>query len=149
MYFLSYQLNELINKTIVLYQKNITEDFSIKPSPQKWSKKEILGHLIDSAMNNTRRFTESQFAKTTYNVIAYDQDELVKVNHYQDKQMDDLINLWFHLNKHIAFIFQDVSEEKLNIEINLYDQSFCNLEFLLEDYIEHLKYHLKQIFNEI
>jgi hypothetical protein len=146
MHFLSYQIEEIINHAKVAFQKKITTDFSYKPSAEKWSKKEILGHLVDSAMNNTRRFTESQFSKTPYTILAYNQDELVKINKYQDKNIEELFNLWFILNKHIVYIIKDISEENLKIEINLYDVSIASLEFLIEDYIDHMKHHLKQIF---
>jgi hypothetical protein len=119
-----------------------------KPSADKWSKNEILGHLIDSAINNLRRFTESQFSEKPYLVTAYNQDGLVKVNKYQARKFDDLLKLWCRLNKQIAFILKDISEEQLETKINLYDLSICDLEFLIEDYITHMKHHLKQIFEE-
>ncbi len=148
MHFFSYQIEDIIIKTKAEFQKNVNLDFTFKASPEKWSKKEILGHLIDSAMNNTRRFTEAQYSKTRYTVSEYAQDDLVKINNYQQENIDDLFKLWFLLNKHIAFIIKDISEEKLNLKINLYDFSICSLEFLIEDYIAHMKHHLEQIFHE-
>jgi hypothetical protein len=147
-HFYSYQLEELVKETKKLYLMNINWDYGFKPSADKWSKSEILGHLIDSAINNLRRFTESQFSENPYLVTAYNQDELVKVNKYQERKFDDLLKLWCRLNKQIAFIFKDVSEEQLKTKINLYDLSICDLEFLIEDYITHMKHHLKQIFEE-
>ncbi|WP_136666501.1 DinB family protein [Flavobacterium sp. H122] len=145
-HFYSFQLEELIKETKKLYFMNINWDYSFKSSPDKWSKSEILGHLVDSAVNNLKRFTESQFSDEPYLVTAYNQDELVKINKYQEKKFDDLLKLWCHLNKQIAFILKDISEEQLKTKINLYDFSICDLEFLIEDYITHLKHHLKQIF---
>lgn len=147
-HFYSYQLEELVKETKKLYYANINWDYSFKPSTDKWSKNEILGHLIDSAINNLRRFTESQFSEKPYLVTAYNQDELVKVNKYQARKFDDLLKLWCRLNKQIAFILKDISEEQLETKINLYDLSICDLEFLIEDYITHMKHHLKQIFEE-
>lgn len=147
-HFYSYQLEELIKETKKLHLMNINWDYSFKPSADKWSKSEILGHLVDSAINNLKRFTESQFSQEPYLVIAYNQDELVKINKYQEKKFDDLLKLWCHLNKQIAFILKDVSEEQLKTKINLYDLSICDLEFLIEDYITHMKHHLKQLFEE-
>jgi len=147
-HFFSHQLEHIIKETKLDYLQNINLDYDFKSSPEKWSKKEIVGHLIDSAMNNTKRFTECQFSESPYKISEYDQDQLVKVNKYQHMNMEDLLKLWQHLNKHIAFILKDISEEKLNTQINLYDLSICNLEFLIEDYIAHLKYHLNQIFEK-
>lgn len=147
-HFYSYQLEELVKETKKSYYANINWNYSFKTSADKWSKNEILGHLIDSAINNLRRFTESQFSENPYLVTAYNQDELVKVNKYQARKFDDLLKLWCRLNKQIAFILKDISEEQLATKINLYDLSICDLEFLIEDYITHMKHHLKQIFEE-
>lgn len=145
-HFFSYQIEETIKETKKLYLININLDYGYKPSTDKWSKSEILGHLIDSAINNIKRFTESQFSDTPYLVSTYNQDELVKINKYQERKFEDLLKLWCQLNKQIAFIFKDVSEEQLKTKINLYDLSICDLEFLIEDYITHMKHHLNQIF---
>ena len=144
--FYSYQIEEIIKETKKLHMININWDYGFKSSTDKWSKSEILGHLIDSAINNLKRFTECQFSNEPYLVTAYNQDELVKLNKYQERKFDDLLKLWCHLNKQIAFIFKDISEEQLKTKINLYDLSICDLEFLIEDYITHMKHHLKQIF---
>ena len=61
-----------------------SEDLLRRPAPDKWSKQEILGHLIDSAINNLKRFTEIQFLPQPYSVISYRQNELVTVNDYQN-----------------------------------------------------------------
>lgn len=144
--FYSYQIEETIKETKKLHMININWDYGFKSSTDKWSKNEILGHLIDSAINNLKRFTECQFSNEPYLVTAYNQDELVKLNKYQERKFEDLLKLWCHLNKQIAFIFKDVSEEQLKTKINLYDLSICDLEFLIEDYITHMKHHLNQIF---
>ncbi len=46
---------------------------SIKLFPNKWSKKEIIGHLINSATNNHQRFVRCQFE--TIPKIVYDQNK--------------------------------------------------------------------------
>lgn len=145
-HFYAYQIEEIIKETKKSHMININWDYSFKSSPDKWSKNEIMGHLIDSAINNLRRFTESQFSEEPYLVIAYNQDELVKVNKYQKRKFEDLLKLWCQLNKQIAFFLKDISEEQLKVKVNLYDLSICDLEFLIEDYITHMKHHLKQIF---
>src|SRR6188474_2543328 len=78
-----------------------------KPAPGKWSKKEILGHLIDSAINNLKRFTEIQFLPQPYSVIAYRQNELVIINDYQNLPLDHLLDLWQALNRQIVFVVKN------------------------------------------
>ncbi len=59
-----------------------------KPDPEKWSKQEILGHLIDSALNNLKRFAEIQFSPSPFIVQSYHQNKLVAVNHYQETRVE-------------------------------------------------------------
>lgn len=145
-HFYAYQIEEIIKETKKSHMININWDYDFKSSPDKWSKNEIMGHLIDSAINNLRRFTESQFSNEPYLVTAYNQNELVKVNKYQNRKFEDLLKLWCQLNKQIVFFLKDITEEQLKTKINLYNLSICDLEFLIEDYITHMKHHLKQIF---
>lgn len=113
-----------------------------KPLPGKWSKKEQLGHLIDSAQNNIRRFIEAQYQPTPP-VIVYNQDEWVRLNNYEDHSDDDLITLWILLNKQICSILRSMSPDK-------YDNTCIRrephtIEWLAKDYNKHLLYHLHRI----
>src|SRR6187399_13913 len=76
-----------------------SEELVRRPAPGKWSKKEILGHLIDSAINNLKRFTEIQFLPQPYKVISYRQNELVAINHYQDLPLAHLLDFWKTINQ--------------------------------------------------
>src|SRR5947209_18018190 len=80
-------------------------EFSAKPLPNKWSKKEVLGHLIDSAHNNMRRFICGQY-ETTPPKIVYDQDQWVSLNNYQSADGKEVIALWVLINKRIISILE-------------------------------------------
>ncbi|AEW03273.1 hypothetical protein A4D02_04475 [Niastella koreensis] len=84
-----------------------------KPAPGKWSKQEILGHLIDSAINNLKRFTDTQYFPQPYTVIRYQQDDLVIINRYQQLPLEYLLQLWSILNKQIVNIISTIPAEKL------------------------------------
>lgn len=142
------RINEFIlvlNKLNVLASTNSTRNFEIKPSETKWSKKEILGHLIDSAINNLQRFTEIQYAEKPFTIRMYPQDELVKANDYQNKNILDLLHLLIELNKHIVYLINNQTEETLKYEIILPNQAIKNLQWLIEDYFNHFYHHIKQI----
>lgn len=124
---------------------NIILDFEVKPSEYKWSKKEILGHLIDSGINNLQRFTEIQFLEKPYRIRPYNQDELVKANNYQNKNSQELVELWLQLNIQILHIIKNQTNETLAYQIELPNGNFSDLKFLIEDYFDHFYYHLKQI----
>ena len=135
----------VLNKLNVLASTNSTRNFEIEPSETKWSKKEILGHLIDSAINNLQRFTEIQYAEKPFTIRTYPQDDLVKANDYQNKNILDLFHLLIELNKHIVYLVNNQTEETLKYEIILPNQAIKNLQWLIEDYFNHFYHHIKQI----
>lgn len=120
-------------------------DFDVKIDINKWSKKEILGHLIDSAINNLQRFIEIQYSEKPYKITPYNQDALVKHNHYQNKNNQDLFELWLQLNRHILEIIKNQTDKTLEYQLILTNGTLTNLQFLIEDYIVHLFYHVSQI----
>lgn len=114
-----------------------------KPLPNKWSKKEILGHLCDSAMINIRRFIVSQYEQN--NVITYRQDEWVASQDYQSENYQSIILLWKLLNEQIIRIIKKIPREKLNNTCKTPEEH--SIIWLIEDYIKHLNHHLNQILN--
>jgi len=113
--------------------------------PGKWSKKEILGHLIDSAIHNLVRFTEINYAAKPYRHRPYNQIDLVNLNQYQTKDINELNQLWLSLNRQIIRIMKSVDENALDYKIILSDESVIDLRFLMTDYVEHLEHHINQI----
>lgn len=126
--------------------KGISEiKFSIKPSPEKWSKKEILGHLIDSATNNHQRFIRVQFEKRP--AIFYEQDNWVRYHYYNELPAKQLIRFWTAYNKQLIEIIKRIPEENLVLECKMRDGKFVTLDYLVNDYVTHLEHHINQIFN--
>lgn len=116
---------------------------SWKPDPVKWSKKEILGHLIDSAANNHQRFVRGQYENAP--TIFYDQDEWVKLQAYQSCKKEALISLWESYNRHLVHILSKIPKQDLSRTCKGKDGSSVTLQFLADDYVVHLEHHLKQI----
>lgn len=119
------------------------EEFSHKPAPVKWSKKEILGHLIDSATNNHQRFIRVQFEEIP--VIRYDQDKWNIYNHYNASESAGLVAFWALYNKHLAALARRIPPENLKRQCQAGGNEPVTLEFLIRDYVVHLEHHLKQI----
>ena len=135
----------LLNKLSIVCFTNLIKDFEHKSSEDKWSKKEILGHLIDSAINNIQRFTEIQYSEKPYKIRTYNQNELVKWNDYQNKNNQDLYNLWLQLNIHILHLVRNQTTETLQYQLVLLNGEISNLQFLIQDYFDHFYHHLNQI----
>ena len=141
-------INKLEELLIVLkdYVSTSTDaELNQKPSPEKWSKKEILGHLCDSAINNLQRFMEIQVAKKPYQIRQYERDELVKENDYQNSEIKEITDLLFSINVRIKSVMNLQTDETLNYEIELYDGKMSDLRFLMTDYVDHFELHVNQI----
>jgi hypothetical protein len=120
-------------------------DFNTKPSPSKWSKKEILGHLCDSALNNIPRVVKAQFEPKPFTVIAYEQDNWVRLGDYQNQSTETMISLWTSLNAQFVKIVKLIPAEALTYACDLYTGETKTLKWLIDDYLAHMEYHLKQI----
>lgn len=125
-------------------------------TPGKWSPKEIIGHLIDSASNNHQRFIRAQF-KDDLIFDGYRQDDWVKVQNYQQEEWKQLVMLWKSFNLHILHAVAQIPDSvltKKHFLHNLDERAFkpipkdtpATLEYFIIDYVEHLKHHLRQIF---
>jgi DinB superfamily len=138
---------ENLQKVVANYSGRLgsmSEDsYSNKTHPEKWSKKEILGHLVDSAQNNIRRFVVAQYEDTP--VIGYNQDQWVSIADYQQYPTKDLVALWALLNKHICVILAAAPPEAAGRKCGTTSQAPHTIEWLAADYCNHLLHHLHQI----
>ena len=121
-------------------------EFYAKPNPGKWSKIEVVGHLIDSAQNNLRRFVCGQY-ESAPPLIIYDQDFWVSANNYQNANQPGIVQLWQLLNESICTILETILLENYTKECNTGKATpkLYTLEWLAGDYVRHLKHHLNQI----
>jgi hypothetical protein len=120
------------------------EEMAAFPAPGKWSKKEILGHLIDSAASNHQRFVRWQYDESP--MLYYSQNDWVTLQDYRSENSADIIRLWESYNRHLAHIIACLPESALQRVYPGRDGHPISLSFLVEDYLSHLEHHLKQIF---
>ncbi|HLN98036.1 MAG TPA: DinB family protein [Pyrinomonadaceae bacterium] len=125
----------------------------------KWSPRQIIGHLIDSASNNHQRFVRAQFTDDLL-FAGYEQEGWVRVQGYQNEEWPDLVQLWRLYNRHILHLVELVPEEtrmKLRYKHNLHqiasdslsESDPVTLDWFMRDYLEHMKKHLRQILGEL
>jgi hypothetical protein len=135
------ELETLINQHLAALHSLSGNEFSFRPLPGKWSKKEIIGHLIDSAESNIRRFVTAQYEENP--TIVYNQDKWVAIANYQQWNTGDLINLWYLLNKQICEILKNTSME--TAQRTCMTHELHSIEWLAIDYIKHLRHHIHQV----
>ena len=134
----------------------ITEAQSEQPRAEDhWSSKQIIGHLIDSAANNHARFVLGQI-KDDLVFSGYDQNGWVQIQHYQEAPWAQLVELWRTYNLHLLHVMSWTTGDKLHhrcTQHSLQKIAFetvsesepATLEYLMKDYVVHLKHHLGQI----
>ncbi len=110
----------------------------------KWTRKEILGHLIDSAANNHQRFVRAQFTNP-FVWPGYEQEAWVAVHHYRDRPWVELVDLWAALNGHIAHVVEHIPADRLTTEVRIGAEKPASLDWLVRDYVSHMRHHLDQI----
>ena len=125
-------------------------------APGKWSRKEIIGHLIDSAANNHARFVRAQLQDDLV-FDGYEQARWVEVQRYRERPWTELVGLWQAYNVHIAAVMQSAGPAAVarpRARHNL-DRIAMNgvgaaepatLGYFMRDYVAHLKHHLQQVF---
>lgn len=109
-----------------------------------WSRKQVLGHLIDSASNNHQRFVRALLQEELH-WPAYDQAGCVAVQHFQDAAWSNLIELWASFNLLLAHVLAHVPEAKRKTQCVIGDGPPMTLEELAQDYLRHMQHHLEQI----
>ena len=109
----------------------------------KWSPKQVIGHLIDSAANNHQRFVRAQEGPS-YAGPGYTQDHWVAVQGYQDASWDELVALWHAYNRHLARVIERIPEAKRDTICTIGGDASVTLGFLASDYVRHLHHHLAQ-----
>lgn len=134
----------------------LSDEASAHPqAPGKWSPREIVGHLIDSASNNHQRFVRAQFQDDLI-FPGYAQEEWVRVQGYRDAPWKELVTLWQSYNLQLARVMAAVPEEvrlrehrKHNFHQigwrTVSEGKTATLDYLMSDYVAHLKNHLRQI----
>ncbi|HET9785665.1 MAG TPA: DinB family protein [Pyrinomonadaceae bacterium] len=138
--------------------KDITPEDSRRKSANEWAPIEVLGHLVDSATNNHQRFVRAQFTDDLV-FPGYDQDGWVSSQEYRDESWPDLIQLWSSYNLHLAHVASVIPPDiltKARDKHTLDQIAFepvpldkpATLEYLIRDYVDHLRHHLDQIFGK-
>jgi hypothetical protein len=136
-------LRQLLDATEKQFHAISDEAASRSVGPGRWSRKQILGHLIDSAANNHQRFIRLQLTPELH-FPSYQQSDWVSRNQYGERPWAELVSLWTALNRHLAHVIEHIAPETL---VNVWDtgSNRYTLGFIVDDYLVHLRHHLEQI----
>lgn len=149
------RLRDAIERALPRLRRLSDTEAAIPPAAGKWSPKEVIGHLIDSASNNHQRFVRAQFTEEL-TFPGYEQAGWVDVQRYRDAPWDELVTLWQTFNLHLGRFIEAMPAAialKPRVAHNLDQISFhpvpreqpATLAYFMDDYVSHLEHHLAQI----
>jgi hypothetical protein len=133
-----------IERELPNLRKLSDEQASLPRGPGKWSAKEELGHLIDSAANNHVRFVRGALEPEVQGP-GYAQDDWVRLHGYGQMPWDAIVDLWFGYNRLLVRLVENVPEDRLNTICLIGANPSVTLQFLIEDYIFHMQHHIDQL----
>jgi hypothetical protein len=140
-------LGRTVAQAKTLLMKLGNADTSTRPAPEKWAKKEILGHLLDSASNNHQRFVRAAL-QGSLTFPGYDQNPLVDLQKFADIDWNFLVDFWASYNRFLAHVINCLPAEAAQITCNIGNNPSATLGWIAEDYVAHLKHHLNQILGQ-
>jgi hypothetical protein len=136
-------LRERVAATLPRLRALAEAEVAHKPAPDRWSKKEILGHLIDSASNNHQRFVRAQLdGNLTF--PGYEQEAWARCQGYATADWNLLIDLWAAYNRHLAEVLARLPDAARSTPCRIAGAEPVTLAALAEDYVRHLDHHLAQ-----
>jgi len=109
-----------------------------------WTRKQELGHLIDSAANNHVRFVVATLQKS-YQGSTYDPDGWVALHGYSHLPWPTIVDFWYQYNSMLAQLIWNIAEDKLEHQCEIGDSAPISLGFLIEDYVLHMQHHIDQL----
>jgi hypothetical protein len=137
-------LRALLNHVPDRLEQLPTSKVELKPASSKWSPKEELGHLLDSAANNHQRIVRTQLEDKPA-MPGYDGNRWVELHAYQRRGWRELIELWYALNQQLLAAAEAVPEPAWSRTCTIEDSGPVTLKFVFEDYVEHMMHHLGHI----
>ena len=132
------EIIDTFHEQLIITKVEITD---IKMAEDKWSLKEIIGHLVDSASNNHQRFVRLQ-SDDLLNFPAYDTEEWIRAQKYNSMKWDTLVALWYNYNCLLIHVIENVGEAMLQ-NVWVKDEDAIPLELLINEYYKHLELHVE------
>jgi hypothetical protein len=142
------ELEQTVAQVRPLLERVTEQEASRRPQPGKWSKKEIIGHLLDSASNNHQRFVRAALqGELTF--PGYSQDALVELQRFNEMKWEFLIAFWVSYNLFLAKVLAVLPPDAASVQCTIGKNTPATLEWIAQDYVAHLKHHLNQILGKM
>ena len=124
-------------------------DITVRRNSQNRNIKQIVGHMVDSASNNTHRIVHLQYQPSPFTFPDYanfgNNDRWIAIQSYQSENWTNLVQLWKFANLHIVHVINHVNEDKLDNQWTSAKGENISLKMMIIDYLRHFKLHLEEI----
>jgi hypothetical protein len=141
---LSAEMLRVVNSAEEILRRVNAEESKVPVLGGGWSRRQVMGHLIDSASNNHQRFVRASLADSL-ELPGYDQNGWARVQAAEEADWPLLVSLWANYNRYLAHVIAHLPPAKLEVPCRIGDDEPVTLKFLAEDYLRHMVHHLGQI----
>jgi len=138
------QIRSVVDEVAGQLDRMTPQEVTARRGPDAWSKKQILGHLIDSAANNHQRFVRAA-ANAAHLFPPYNQNDWVRIQRYDESEWKDLVLLWSAYNRHLSHVISRMPKESLSSPCDIGREQPVPVEFVIKDYVRHLRHHIDQL----
>lgn len=125
------------------------EQITIPRNSQHRNIRQILGHMVDSASNNTHRAVHLQYRENPVEFPNYatngNNDRWIAIQNYEQEDWQHLIQLWKYSNLHYAHVVRQIRAEFLQQKWIAAPNVLVSLDEMVTDYPLHLYLHLNEI----
>lgn len=146
---ISKELNQLVLEWEEKFRSFSEEQISINKNSQNRSIKQIVGHMIDSASNNTHRVVHLQYQKSPVEFPNYatygNNDKWITIQNYKDENWENLVQLWKYSHLHFLHVVQNINTKNLECEWLADKNEKVTLREMVEDFPRHFKLHIREI----
>ncbi len=120
-----------------------------RKNDQGRSIRQIVGHMVDSATNNTHRVVHMHYQKSPVTYPDYanlgNNDRWIAIQNFQEEDWGELVRLWAAVNRHMVHLIRHVDESRLNQQWISALKERVTLREMIADYPRHFKLHLNEI----
>lgn len=138
------RLDEIASLARIELRKLDEPTVSKRRSPDGWTIRQVIGHLVDSASNNHHRFVLGQISPQPI-LLKYNQVEWVASQAYESSDWQRLVEFWWHYNQHLAQVIRHMPKDALSKSFVATNGDPATMQFLIDDYLDHLKHHLRKV----
>jgi len=143
------ELLELIEVWETRFSALGENDVTVCRNTQNRNIKQIVGHMVDSASNNTHRIVHLQYQPSPFSFPCYasfgNNDRWIAIQNYESENWSNLVQLWKYINLHIVHVINNVNEDKLDNQWISATGEKVSLKSMIIDYLRHFKLHIGEI----